>query len=86
MTEKKEGQNLKNVIWCGRLLLVLLLVLVGGWITYVSFKGISIDAMISGISTRVAVLETVASTIKEDIAEIKVLMKEIREDQKKARR
>ena len=62
-----------------------IIILIAGWVTYVSAKGISMDAIAAGIQTRVAVLENVALTIKEDIAEIKATMKEIRNDQKKHR-
>ena len=62
-----------------------IIILIAGWVTYVSAKGVNMDAIVAGIQTRVAVLENVALTIKEDIAEIKVTMKEIREDQKKRR-
>jgi len=62
-----------------------IIILIAGWVTYVSAKGISMDAITAGIQTRVAVLENVALTIKEDIAEIKMTMKEIRNDQKKRR-
>jgi hypothetical protein len=71
-----EDSKLFKQIVCG-----ILIVLVAGWITYVSAKGVSLDAVVAGINTRVTVLETVASTIKDDITEIKVLMKEIRHDQ-----
>ena len=63
----------------------IIIVVVGSWAVYISAKGINLDAMIAGINTRVSVLETVASTIKEDIIEIKTLIKEIREDQKRTR-
>ena len=62
-----------------------IIILIAGWVTYVSAKGVSTDAIVAGIQTRVAVLENVALTIKEDIAEIKVTMKEIRNDQKRRR-
>ena len=62
-----------------------IIILIAGWVTYVSAKGVSMDAIVAGIQTRVAVLENVALTIKEDIAEIKATMKEIRNDQKKHR-
>ena len=62
-----------------------IIILIAGWVTYVSAKGVSMDAIVAGIQTRVAVLENVALTIKEDIAEIKVTMKEIRNDQKRRR-
>ena len=62
-----------------------IIILIAGWVTYVSAKGVSMDAIVAGIQTRVAVLESVALTIKEDIAEIKVTMKEIRNDQKRRR-
>ena len=60
----------------------IVVILVAGWITYVSIKGTSLDAMMAGINTRVSVMETVASTIKDDIVEIKVMMKEIRDGQR----
>ncbi len=63
----------------------ILVILIAGWITYVSVKGTSLDAMIAGIHTRVSVLEMVATTIKEDIAEIKTVMKEIRDSQRTRR-
>lgn len=77
MTNNEDSKLFKQII-CG-----ILVVLIAGWITYVSAKGISLDAMVAGINTRVTVLETVASTIKDDILEIKVLIKEIRRDQMK---
>ena len=58
-------------------------ILIAGWVTYVSVKGVNLDAMVAGINTRVSVLETVASTIKEDIMEIKALLYEVRNDQKR---
>ncbi len=70
------GSLTKQVV-CG-----VVIILIAGWITYVSVKGTSLDAMIAGINTRVSVLETVAFTIKEDIVEIKVLMKEIKDGQR----
>ena len=76
MTEK-NGSMFKQIV-CG-----ILIVLIAGWITYISAKGVSIDAMVAGINTRVTVLETVASTIKDDIVEIKTLIKEVREDQRR---
>jgi len=71
-----EDSKLFKQIICG-----ILVILIAGWITYVSAKGVSLDALVAGINTRVTVLETVASTIKDDIIEIKVLMKEIRYEQ-----
>ncbi len=76
MTEK-TGFMFKQIV-CG-----ILIVLIAGWITYVSAKGATLDALIAGINTRVTVLETVASTIKDDIVEIKTLIKEVREDQRR---
>lgn len=58
-----------------------MVVLIAGWVTYVSVKGVSLDAVVAGINTRVSVLEQVASTIKEDIQEIKILMRDVRNDQ-----
>ncbi len=60
--------------------------LIAGWIAYTSTKGYTLDAMVAGINTRVTVLETVASTIKDDILEIKVMMKEVRDDQRRRNR
>lgn len=60
--------------------------LIAGWIAYTSTKGYTLDAMVAGINTRVAVLETVASTIKDDILEIKNMMKEVRDDQRRRNR
>ena len=60
--------------------------LIAGWIAYTSTKGYTIDSMVAGINTRVAVLETVASTIKDDILEIKNMMKEVRDDQRRRNR
>ena len=69
-------------IACGNLTIV-----IAGWITYVTLKGQTLDAVIAGINTRVSVLEVVASTIKDDITEIKLLVKELRNDQiRRARR
>jgi hypothetical protein len=76
MTEH-NNKTLKQIV-CG-----VLIVLIAGWITYVSAKGVTIDAMVAGINTRVTVLESVTSTIKDDIIEIKMLIKEVREDQKR---
>ena len=59
----------------------IIIILIAGWIGYISVKGITIDAMVAGINTRVSVLETVASTIKDDIVEIKGLMRDVRENQ-----
>jgi hypothetical protein len=73
-----SNSNMFKQVVCG-----IVVILIAGWITYVSVKGTSLDAMIAGINTRVTVLETVASTIKDDILEIKVLIKEIRRDQMK---
>ena len=58
-----------------------MIVLIAGWVTYVSVKGVSLDAVVAGINTRVSVLEQVASTIKEDIVEMKVMLRDIRGDQ-----
>jgi hypothetical protein len=79
MKERLE-MDLKMIkqILCG-----IFVVLIAGWVTYVSAKGISIDTMVAGINTRVTVLETVALNIKEDIIEIKMLMREVRQDQKR---
>ena len=64
-----------------------LIIVIAGWITYVTLKGQTLDAVIAGINTRVSVLEVVASTIKDDITEIKLLVKELRNDQiRRARR
>ncbi len=60
--------------------------LIAGWISYISLKGVTLDVMVNGINTRVTVLETVASTIKEDIVEIKALIKEVRDDQRRVKR
>lgn len=79
MTAKLPNTTFSQVI-CG-----ILIILIAGWICYVSFKGITLDGAIAGINTRVTVLETVASTIKDDIMEIKGMLKEIREDQKRQR-
>jgi len=77
--DTKESNMIRQII-AG-----IIIVVVGSWAVYISAKGINLDAMIAGINTRVSVLETVASTIKEDIIEIKTLIKEIREDQKRTR-
>jgi hypothetical protein len=76
--ETATNSSLFKQVVCG-----ILIILIAGWITYVSAKGVSLDTMVSGINTRVTVLETVASTIKEDIMEIKVLIKEVREEQRR---
>lgn len=64
----------------------IVIILVAGWITYVSVKGTSLDAMVAGINTRVTVLETVANTIKDDVSEMKLMIREIRNDQIKGYR
>jgi hypothetical protein len=71
-----NSKMFKQVV-CG-----VLIILIAGWVTYVSVKGVSIDALVAGINTRVTVLETVASTIKDDVVEIKMLIKEVRDDQR----
>lgn len=73
-----ESNGTFKQIVCG-----ITIILIAGWIAYVSIKGITIDAMVAGINTRVTVLETVASTIKDDVLEIKMLMKEVRADQQR---
>lgn len=80
MADETNGKMFKQII-CG-----VMIVLVAGWITYVSMKGISLDAMVAGLHTRVTVLELVATTIKDDITEIKLLMKEVRSDQMRRER
>lgn len=71
-----EETNGFKKIACG-----VMIILIAGWVTYVSVKGVSLDAVVAGINTRVSVLEQVATTIKEDILEIKLLMRDIRGDQ-----
>ncbi len=63
----------------------IVVVLVAGWITYVSVKGTTLDAMIAGVKIEVAVLKEVTSTIKDDINEMKVIVKEIRDGQRRSR-
>jgi hypothetical protein len=74
MTENKESM-LKQII-CG-----VVIVLISGWIGYISLKGSTLDAMAAGLNTRVTVLESVTSTIRGDISEIKSLIKQVRDDQ-----
>lgn len=82
MTTVAKPQNgLLKQVACG-----ILILLISGWIGYVSLKGITLDTMVAGINTRVTVLETVASTIKDDIMEIKLLIKEVRADQQRRER
>ena len=81
--ERRQENSEKSMV--KQIIAGIIIVLVGGWITYVTFKGVSLDAMISGINARVAVLESVTSTIKDDIMEIKGMLKEIRDDQKRQR-
>lgn len=77
--------NNKNGVY-RQIFVGIVIVLTTGWITYISFRGLDLAAVVSGIHTRVAVLETVASTLKEDIGEIKILIREVREDQKRIQR
>jgi hypothetical protein len=77
MVEQRKPDVLKQIV-CGVVIL-----LIAGWISYVSLKGITLDAAAAGLSTKVAVLESVTLTIKEDITEIKTLIKEVRTDQKR---
>ena len=76
MAPTSDNSNLFKQIVCG-----ILIVLIAGWITYVSAKGITLDAMVAGMNTRVTVLETVASTIKDDIIEVKIMLRDIRNEQ-----
>ena len=79
--EPGENSRMFKQVICGTLI-----VLVTGWITYVSAKGIGLDTLISGINTRVTVLETVAATIKNDILEMKGMLRDIRNDQMRKQR
>lgn len=74
----KPVPDMFKQIVCG-----VVIILIAGWIGYVSLKGTTLDAMVSGINTRVTVLETVTSAIKDDITEIKILIKEVRADQQR---
>ena len=76
MPPKIEDRNIFKQVVCG-----ILIVLIAGWITYVSAKGVTLDAMVAGMNTRVTVLETVASTIKDDIIEVKIMLRDIRNEQ-----
>lgn len=59
----------------------ILIILVAGWIGYISIRGITLQEVVAGIHTRVSVLEAVAKTIKEDMIEIKTLIRQVRDDQ-----
>ncbi len=74
----KPATDLFKQVVCG-----VVVILIAGWIGYVSLKGTTLDAMVAGINTRVTVLESVTSAIKDDILEIKMLIREVREDQKR---
>ena len=79
MTER-NGSMFKQIV-CG-----VVIVLVAGWIGYISLKGTTLDAIAAGLNTRVTVLETITSTIKEDISDIKTMIKEVRDDRRKENR
>ena len=69
-----------------RIVVGIVVVLVCSWVTYVSIKGVSLDTQVAGVNTRVSVLEVIASTIREDVRDIKILITEVRNDQKRADR
>jgi len=69
-----------------KIVIGIVVVLVCSWVTYVSVKGVSLDTQVAGVNTRVSVLEVIASTIKEDVRDIKILITEVRNDQKRADR
>ena len=69
-----------------KILVGIVVILVCSWVTYVSIKGVSLDTQVAGVNTRVSVLEVIASTIKEDVRDIKILITEVRNDQKRADR
>ena len=69
-----------------RIVVGIVVVLICSWVTYVSVKGVSLDTQVAGVNTRVSVLEVIASTIREDVRDIKILITEVRNDQKRAER
>ena len=69
-----------------KILVGIVVILVCSWVTYVSIKGVSLDTQVAGVNTRVSVLEVIASTIREDVRDIKILITEVRNDQKRAER
>ena len=69
-----------------KIVIGIVVVLVCSWVTYVSVKGVSLDTQVAGVNTRVSVLEVIASTIREDVRDIKILITEVRNDQKRAER
>ena len=77
MTEERKPDMFRQIVGG------VVIILIASWICYVSLKGITLDATAAGLSTKVAVLESVTLTIKEDITEIKTLIKEVRTDQKR---
>ena len=77
---ERNGTMFKQIV-CG-----VVIVLIAGWIGYVSLKGSTLDAVASGLNTRVSVLESVTTAIKCDISEIKGMVKEVRDDQMRRER
>ena len=69
MTKSEAG-------WDGfkRVLFSIMIILVAGWITWVSFSA-------SGNKERISVVEASISYVRSDISEMKALVKEIRQDQ-----
>ncbi len=68
----------------------LVITLVSAWVVYVSVKGVTIDAIVAGINTRVTVIETATTlqfnTIAEWRKEIKTSLDEIATEQKNTNR
>ena len=63
------------------IIIALVVFSITSWIGYITLRTINVSVEVASVTTKVAVIEAINLTIKDDIIDMKSTLKEIRNDQ-----